>query len=365
MFRTARQGGGMRPTVFVGLRGMGKTALLRHCLALARDDGAVVLEIEASHGAPLAVSLADAVASAQRQVSLSARVRDIFEKLTKLAPAASFDLPNDMGSIEVALRNPASPAVHRALGDLNSLVRRRGLYLVVAIDEVQEATLNDLREIIKVVHATAGTDEPIIFIGAGLTTSAQHLHEARTYTERWRFPRLRELSADETTIAIQEPARAHGVLFDEEALKTLVDETAGYPFFIQEYASVIWMNTEGTLITKSDVERMLPAIQYEIDEEFYEHRFARLTSRETAYALALADLGPGPHPVHAVATTFNSRSSNLSSLRNQLIKKEIAFASGPGMIEFRIPLTERYVMRNRDRLESHAKTGKVSLLRIA
>jgi hypothetical protein len=77
------------------------------------------LEIEASFGVPLAVSLADAIADAQRHVSLSARIRDIFEKLAKLAPAASFDLPNDMGSIEIAPRSGlAAQSTHKKRGRL-------------------------------------------------------------------------------------------------------------------------------------------------------------------------------------------------------------------------------------------------------
>src|SRR5471030_602139 len=80
MLRAASEGGAMRPTVFVGLRGMGKTALLRRCLGMARDDGAVVLEVEASPDVPLAIGLADSISDAKRQVSLSARVQDMFDK---------------------------------------------------------------------------------------------------------------------------------------------------------------------------------------------------------------------------------------------------------------------------------------------
>jgi hypothetical protein len=354
----------MRPTVFVGLRGMGKTALLRRCLGMARDDGAVVLEVEASPDVPLAIGLADSISDAKRQVSLSARVQDMFDKLRRAAPSASIDLPNDMGSIAIDLRKAGeATSMRHALEDLNDAVRRRGLYLVIAIDEIQESDLSDLRELIKVVHAAAGTEEPIVFLGAGLTNSAQRLHDARTYTERWRYPRLECLSSAQTAQAIQEPARAQGVEFSEDALELLITETAGYPFFIQEYASVVWLNTDEQAITRADVERIIPAIRQELDEQFYAPRFERLTSRETAYAIALADLGPGPHAVHAIAQTFNLRSSDLSSLRNQLVKKDVVFASAPGMVEFRMPLSEVYVERNRERLERRAREGTVSMLR--
>jgi hypothetical protein len=360
MLRAARVGGPLRPTVFTGLRGMGKTALLRHCLTLAREDDAVVLEVEASPDVPLAVALADSIADAKRQVSFSSRIRDIFDKLRQAAPTASIDLPGDMGSIELGLRASTEPtSMRHALEELNAAVRKRELYLVIAIDEIQESQISDLRELIKLIHASAGTELPIIFLGAGLTNSAQHLHQARTYTERWRYPRLECLSPAETIEAIQRPAQAQGVTFDDAALAALVTETAGYPFFIQEYASVVWANTDAATVTRADVDAVIPAVRSELDEQFYTPRFERLTAREMAYALALAELGPGAHPVHAVAHAFGLESSKLSSLRNQLVKKDVVFASAPGMVEFRMPLSEIYVARNRTRLERRTQGSSI------
>lgn len=334
---------------------MGKTALLRRALAMARDDRAVVLEIEASPDMPLALSLADGLAAAKQHVSISARIRAVLDGLRRVMPSAALDLPSDMGTIELNLRSRETVAPLRiALDDLNAAVRARDLYLVIAIDEIQEAAITDLREIIKVVHASAGTEAPIVFLGAGLTNSADRLHEARTYTERWRFPLLECLSLQEASDAIRLPAEARGVQFDSAALALIASETAGYPFFIQEYASVIWTTTSGPRITLNAVRAVIPGVQFDLDEQFYALRFKRLAPREVAYALALADLGDGPQAVHTLAAIFNARSQDLSSIRNQLIKKEVLFASAPGMIEFRMPLSARYVQRNRAALALRA-----------
>jgi hypothetical protein len=205
------------------------------------------------------------------------------------------------------------------------------------------------------VHAAAGTDRPVVFLGAGLTNSAAHLHAARTYTERWRYPRLDRVGRDETKAAIAVPAAAQGVTFTSAALDLLAAETAGYPFFIQEYASVIWSFTDGATIDRPDVEGRIAGIRSELDEQFYTPRFSRLTDRECAYAIALAQLGEGPHPVNAIASLFGARSRELSSIRNQLIKKELIFAPGPGLVEFRMPLTGQYIARNFEAIERRAR----------
>ena len=334
---------------------MGKTSLLRRCTSIARDDGAVVVAIEATSDVSMAGALAEGIAEAKRQVSLGARIRDVVDGVRRILPSTSFDLPHDMGKIEFDLRGSEQQLpLRRVLEKLNEVVRRRDSYLVLAIDEIQEADVHDLRDIVMFIHATAGTTKPAVLIGAGLTNSAAHLHDARTYTERWRFPRLACLSAEDTRAAIAVPAHEQGVEFTDEALSLLVTETGGYPFFIQEYASVLWTFTDGSLIDAGNVRARLTAVRKDLDEQFYALRFARLTNRECAYTLALASLGSGPQPVHKVAALFHMKSSELSSIRNQLIKKEVIFAEAPGTIEFRMPLTERYIERNRTGLTARA-----------
>lgn len=356
MLRSAREGGPLRPTVFVGLRGMGKTALLRRAVRDAQADGAVAIQIEASGSVPLATALADGIATALRDVSFAARLRDTVDRLRGALPGATFDLPGEMGKIEIDLRGRAAeaPSLRGSLEALNVAARRRGSYVLIAIDEIQEATLDDLREVVMFVHQTAGTDEPAIFVGAGLTNSARHLHEARTYTERWRYPRLDPLSAAATRDALALPAQANGVAFSDDALDLLADETAGYPFFVQEYGSLIWALTDGPAIDADIVRAHFPMIRNELDEQFYAPRFVRLTGRECAYALTLASLGDGVHATRDVADAVNMRTSELSSIRNQLIKKEVLFAQAPGLIEFRMPLTRRYIERHRANLELRA-----------
>lgn len=359
--RSAREGGPMRPAVFVGLRGMGKTALLRRGAALAREDGAVVVSVEASEAEPLSRALAAGLERATREASLAVRLRDALGGLLKVLPSASYELPGHMGAIELDARgsNERVP-FYRALTELNDAVRARDSYLVLALDEVQEATLHDLRELVMFIHETAGTNAPAVFLGAGLTNSAKHLHDARTYTERWRYPRLDLLAPADTRDAIAIPAKRRDVTFTDEALDALVAETAGYPFFIQEYASVIWAQTDGPLIDRAGVDRLFPFIRAELDDQFYAPRFARLTARECAYVLVVATLGDGPIPVHEIAQRFGVPSSALSSIRNQLLKKEVLFASAPGFVEFRMPLTARYIERNREALERRARGASAS-----
>lgn len=147
------------------------------------------------------------------------------------------------------------------------------------------------------------------------------------------------------------------VSYDERVpdLAALVTESAGYPFFIQEYASAAWMQHGGKTITLDDVDAIIPGVRRNLEASLYDERFRTLTPRECRYVLALAQLGPGAHTVQEIAEVLGSRSDQVSSLRNQLIKKDVAFAPNSGMLEFRIPLTERYVQEHHAELTRRAK----------
>jgi hypothetical protein len=88
-------------------------------------------------------------------------------------------------------------------------------------------------------------------------------------------------------------------------------------------------------------------------------RFRRLTPRECAYVLALAELGPGAHTSREIAERFGTTSETLSSIRNQLVKKDVLYSPVSGMAEFRIPLTERYVLDHKPELELRARGSTV------
>ena len=358
-----KTGGAAQPIVFTGLRGMGKTALLRQCVIDAEGLGAVVLYAEASPELRLAATLRRSLEHAKKQyASLRGKIKAAFEATIRALPEATFELPHEMGGIKLSA--PLDPDQKRhesfveALETLNAEVRKHERFLVFAIDEVQEGHIDDLRIIVRFVHLTAGTVEPVLFLAAGLPNSPSHLHAVRTYTERWRYFRIGLLTRDQTTEAMAAPAKERGVIFERPALARLVTETAGYPFFIQEYASAAWQQHSGFRVTLRDVEAIAPGVRKVLESSFYDERFRRLTPRECDYVLAMAALGDGPHTVGEIAGRLGSTSEILSSVRNQLIRKDVVFAPAGGSLEFRMPLTDQYIERHRDELERRAKVGR-------
>lgn len=353
----ARTGEGRpaQPLVFVGLRGIGKTALLHRLAADARTRG-VVVAVEAAKDTTLAASLRVALQAAIRSSAgasrkLAAAIESALEKMP-----LSYELPNNMGAIALT-RPPAAQLegpLSEAMSDLATSLHKHGRYLAVTIDEVQDADLATLRPLITVIHQSAAGAQPILFACAGLPGTPARLHEARTYTERWQFFRLSLLTPAQASDAIRLPAEELGVSVERDALDLLVAESGGYPFFVQEYAKAAWDQHRGKRITLADAQAVIGGVRALLENSFYRERFDRLTPRELRFVIALADLGPGAQQLRAIAERMGTDSAALGSTRTQLIKKDVIVVPGPGLVEFRIPLSDRYIENNRDWLEQRA-----------
>lgn len=351
---TTIEHGPASPIVIIGLRGMGKTVLLRTAAKLAENSDALVLYGEAGDDFALEEAFRRSLQRAQRDLrNIPARLAAALKTIIETMPIPVLDLPSGVGEVSLTRqRRQTTVTLTETLEQLNEAASNAGRCVVICLDEVQDARPEHLRPIITYVHETAGTQHPILLLGAGLPNTPDHLKSIKTYTERWRYFDLGLFSRRETTDALSRPAAQRGVTIDAAALSLLVDESGGYPFFTQEYGSAIWAAREKDTISLQAVKSTIPGVRRSLEASLYERRFRGLTPRELRYALALADLGAGSHTVADVAASLNAKSTaEISSIRNRLIEKDIIMAPAHSLVAFRIPLTERYLAENRTQLE--------------
>lgn len=344
------------PLAFIGLRGLGKTVLL-HRIVNDSIKSALHLTVEAEPGVPLASSLREAMhLLRERDKPLKKRLGDAFDVAMRHIPLLSFELPGSAGSVSLrAPENDPKPEelpLGQALMTFNTAAHDVKKFLVITIDEVQDADVASLRTVVARVNESAGTKVPILFACAGLPQSRDILRELRTYTTRWDIFDLDFLTRAESVAAIRKPLTDVGVAIADAAIDMLVQESAGYPFFVQKYASAVWNKHRNGKISLRDVETTVPGVRKLAEKTLYGSAFAGLTPREIAFALAVADLGPGAHALGDVAKSLGTTSDNLGSIRSNLIRKDILFVPSSGNVQFRMPLADRYVLEHRDELET-------------
>ena len=351
-----------QPTIITGLRGMGKTSLLNEIAEISESKDWLTVKMEVLTGDNLPLRLYRELTIATRRYTpakhAATRVADVIFSVLK-----SFQMtidPNGTASFKIdaqPMRGYSdSGALDTDLRDLfevtGNAVRDYGIGVLVAIDELQEAQIDHLKALNAALHQLGQTSQPVplVFIGTGLPALADKLTEASTYAERlYRYRELNLLDEADTIEALSTPAKNEGVMWDKDALRLVAEKSGGYPYFIQQSGNAIWKVRErDDTITLEDAEVGLSIAQGEIDRGLYHTRWAKASpiGRKTMYVLAL--LGGYAKTRDIALKMGKSRSSDISAIRDTLIKNGQVYVPERGYLAFTVPGFDEYIIRTQD-----------------
>jgi hypothetical protein len=199
----------------------------------------------------------------------------------------------------------------------------------------------------RTVHKIGQRSLPLIVFGAGLPQLAGLAGEAKSYAERlFDYPAVGALGRIAAERAIREPIRSEGADIKASALTAVVEETQGYPYFLQEWGSHSWDIAPKSPITEADVARATTAALRALDTGFFRVRLDRLTPREKAYMRAMAELGPGPHRSGDVAALLGVQVTTVGPLRSGLIRKGMIYSPQHGDTAFTVPMFDAFMKRS-------------------
>jgi hypothetical protein len=244
----------------------------------------------------------------------------------------------DSGDLEVDL-----PALLVALGEAAD-ERETGVALF--IDEIQYFSSKELSALIMAMHEIQQRQLPVVLVGAGLPILPALAGNSKSYAERlFHFPIVGALSQEESSIALQDPAREEGAAFTVEALDEVYRKTQGYPYFIQEWGYQIWNHAEESPFTLNDALSANTAVEERLDASFFRVRFDRLTAGEKRFLRMMAELGPGPYRISDVAGILGVKVTSLGPVRAKLIRKGMIYSPAFGDIAFSVPLFDAFMKR--------------------
>lgn len=342
--------------MIVGLRGVGKTVLLNRIRDLAEAEGYGTVGIEAAESRTLPELLIpglrsvliqlDAMKDLSAKVKLGLRVLRSFIGTVKLK----------VGEVEVGL--DIDPEKGRAdSGDLESdladlfaalgeAAKDRKTAVAVIIDEIQCLSEAEMSALIMAVHRVSQRQLPLVLVAAGLPQLVGLAGRSKSYAERlFQYPAVGPLEEADAMAALRDPVTKEGAVFAETALKEIVRQTQGYPYFLQEWGYQAWNIAEKSPIDKTVVPRTAAAAIKKLDQSFFRVRFDRLTPREKDYLRALADMGAGPHRSGDVADRLGVKVQSIAPLRSGLIRKGMVYSPAHGDTAFTVPLFDDFMRR--------------------
>lgn len=336
----------------IGLRGVGKTVLLNRFSEIAEDEGFYIGFIEA----PETKDFRALLSSHLRRILLEMRARKptaailralrILKAFTIQTPdgsSFSIDVEPLLGQGDTGILAEDVTSLLVAVGEAAA---SQGRGTLLAVDEVQYLSSEELGALISAVHRTVQRDLPVLLAGAGLPQLPGLAGEAKSYAERlFDFPVIDSLDASEAMAALSIPAEAEGVEFETAALRYMVKEAEGYPYFIQEWGFRVWNHAEGPRVSLANAREVRDEVVRQLDRNFFLVRFDRLTPKEKEYLRAMAELGPGPHRSGDIAGCLGVRVESVAPRRSGLIRKGMIYSPAHGDTAFTVPLFDQYLKR--------------------
>jgi hypothetical protein len=359
--RRAERGLVGRSIVLTGLRGVGKTVLLNELAAKAAEDGWLVTKVEMdTTGTPdrrfkyqvarsFNRSLREARARWRRGGDALRRALRTFKSFSlTIDPSGTLSAgievdhaPGraDTGTLEVDLEELAL--------DVAAAAAEQSVGVALFIDELQDATGEELAAIAATCHEAAQRGARFYVVGAGLPSLPGLLAEARSYSERlFDYRRLGALGYSAASQAVVVPAAAEGVEWEQKAVELIVEKSDGFPFFLQEFAKAAWDVATGPVITGADANEGVRLGITELDRGFFASRWQRATPSEREYMKAMAMDGEGPSQSGEIARRLNKKRANLlGPTRAKLINKGLIYAPEHGLIAFTVPGMAGFVNR--------------------
>lgn len=364
MIARAEAGRPGQSVVLTGLRGVGKTVLLNDLAERARKRDWIVAQVEAradseAAGSSFRAMVARSLNQSLRSVTGSWGVEE--QLRAALATFKSFSIRTDpsgglslgididaqhgradSGSLEMDLTELAF--------DLATSASDRGTGVTVFVDEMQELDQTEMAAICTAAHEAGQRSVPFYVIGAGLPSLPGLLASARSYAERlFAYRPIGPLGGPDAEIAVVRPAELQGVSWQAEAVEAIVEASAGYPYFVQEFAKATWDYAPGPDVKVADAKLGIRAGRDKLDSGFFASRWNRATPGERDYLRAMAPDGEGPAVSGEVARRLGKRTvQQVGPIRARLIHKGLVYAPEHGLVAYTVPGMADFINRQVD-----------------
>lgn len=324
-----------------GQRGMGKTVLLDSYRRSAEDAGWLVITESSSSGL------------------LDRLTRDhlprLLQRHSEESPIRVDSLSGSVGALGAggswAERYPAESALRAQISELTEYLRPSGRGLVITVDEVQAADIEDLRKLGEIIQYGRREERMLAFAAAGLSTPIEQLldHPGATFLRRAEHHSVGRVGRPEVRAALVGTIADSGFEIDARALDLAADAVDGYPFMIQlvGYHSLkVHIRSDPSAsspVSQGDVRAGITAARRRLGRHIHTPALRPLSSVDRTYLLAMAQDDEGLSRTADVAERMGVSTTYAGQYRRRLIRDGIIEAAGHGLVRFTIPYTVEHL----------------------
>ena len=228
--------------------------------------------------------------------------------------------------------------------------------LLVTVDEVQDASIEDMQRIAHSVQLLVREKVDIAFVFAGLPSGVLDVinGKALTFLRRAVGESLGLINQVEVGISLQDSFGSTGLELVGDQVARAARATMGYAYLIQLVGYYVWQRADAhrdksPVVSSSDVELGVDIAMQRFHEDVHEPAIAGLTKGALEYLLAMCD-DERASKTADVAARMGRTTSATASFRRSLLQRQVIEVPMRGYVSFAIPFMREYLIENKEEL---------------
>ena len=314
-----------RSMILDGVRGVGKTVLLREFNYIAREHGWITSgAVECDEGEQLPRIVAKLCHRALRDLDKRWTAGEAMRRAFGVLKAFTLTLGEDghwrfnidFDAVKgVADSGDPEVDIVELLGEVGRAASEHGEGVLLLLDEMQFLSRASKKKKRDELYASACS------------------RSARSTASR------------AGSKALTVPASRENVSYAPDALGYILEQSQGYPDFLQQWGEAVWNEAETSPIGMQDALTAHELVTDELDRRFFRDRYDTATEAERIYMAAMADLGPGSHSSSDIAARMGLTVKTASVRRDGLLKKGLIYSRVDTQLDFTVPQFATFIER--------------------
>lgn len=324
-----------RCTLFLGQRGMGKTALLLELSDCAQEAGYVVARVTAHEGMPQAII-------EQFQLNGSMFFNDDKRKL-KGVSAGALGFSFGLTFSEAAERQYGFRAKMSLLCDK---LAEKGKGALILIDEVRTSAA--MREVASAYQELVGDRKNIAIAMAGLPHAVSSVlnDSVLTFLNRANKVELGLISTQLIRAYYERALKKAGIVISDRLLDRAALSTRGFPYLMQLIGYYIIQYTlDNGIVSDAVMDKAEKAAMKDMEDNVFKPILAPLSDNDSIFLQALARCG-GTVTTAKLQAKLGKKGPAIQPYRKRLIEAGVIEAPRRGELVFAVPYLADYLLKH-------------------
>lgn len=324
-----------RCTLFLGQRGMGKTALLLELSDRAQKEEYVVARVTAHEGMPQAII-------EQFQLNGSKFFNDDKRKLTGVTAGAlgfSFGLTfSEVAERQYGFRSKMSLICDK--------LAEKGKGALILIDEVRTSAA--MREVASAYQELVGDQKNVAIAMAGLPHAVSDVlnDSVLTFLNRATRVELGLISTNLIRAYYERSFRTIGISVSDELLDRAAQATRGFPYLMQLIGYyIIEYIQDGGEVTQAIMDKVERAAMSDMEANVFKPILNPLSDNDKFFLRTMAHIGDSVTTAKLQAK-LGKKGAAIQTYRKRLIEGGVIEAPRRGELVFAVPYLSEYMLNN-------------------